>query len=87
MKNRCKKIKTILICLISFFAAKSSAKDFVISTGESKSLALKGNTIWIEKKNIITGQVKGSSLIITGKEVGASYVKIKDELIKLLSEI
>jgi pilus assembly protein CpaC len=82
MKNRRKKINTFIICLISFITTKSLAKDFVIATGENKTLALKGNTIWIEKKNVITGQVKGNSLIITGKEVGASYVKIKDELIK-----
>lgn len=72
-----------LIWTLILIGTPSLGKEFILSTGERKSFPIKGNTIWIEKKSIITGKVQGRSLIITGHNVGSSYLKLNESLYKI----
>lgn len=74
-------MKRIVFYLLIYL--NSLGMEFIISTGENLKIPFKGNTIWIEKKGIITGQVRQNNLVITGKSIGTSYLKFKDELHKV----
>lgn len=70
-------MKLFILCLIASFGY---GKDFIIPLGESLTIPLLGNQVWIEKKSIIRAAVHGRSLLITGVETGTSYVKNKNNL-------
>lgn len=80
MKKLTLKKKLLSLLLITFLPLFSLAEQIILASGDSKKFTLKGQTVWIEKKAIITGSVQGRHLQITGKETGSSYLKINDTL-------
>ncbi|MCB0369109.1 MAG: type II and III secretion system protein, partial [Bdellovibrionales bacterium] len=78
-----KNLKPInVILFLALFNLNALGREFILAIGASQSLPLIGHSVWIEKKRIIQGIVSNNRLIITGKNTGSSYLKIKDQLYK-----
>ncbi|MCK6597269.1 MAG: pilus assembly protein [Bdellovibrionaceae bacterium] len=65
------------------FAGIANSKELILSLGESQKFIIKTPTIWIEKKSVIRGEIKGKFLQVTSNGIGSSYLKLNGELYKI----
>lgn len=70
-------LMTLFLLLV---ALSGFGHDIIVPLGESVSVPLIGNQVWIEKKSIIRAHVEGKFLRVNAIETGTSYLKIKNSL-------
>lgn len=80
MKKTTIKIKFFFWVLTILLSLFSHGEQIILGSGDTKKFVLKTQTVWIEKKAVITGAVHGQYLHITGKGIGNSYLKVNDSL-------
>jgi pilus assembly protein CpaC len=70
-------MRTLLFLLISILSFQSFAETMILHLGQAQSIPLRGSSnVWIQDRQVISGEAVGGSLRVKGLREGASLLRI-----------
>ena len=68
-------MRTLILSLL-FFSSTTFANTLTLSLGEAKLIPLSSSQVWIQDRDVLTAEIAGASLKISGRKEGATHLKV-----------